>query len=56
MACLYSNFQGYCTLEEDISCCFEEDPNPTDGCENYESDNYCSDCGCGCDLNTEYCE
>ena len=45
MGCLYSNFQGECTLKDHdratgdpVYCVWEEDPDPSYGCESYESD------------------
>jgi hypothetical protein len=47
MSCIYSDFNGKCTLWDenyelpcapDGDCVCEDDPNPEDSCENYESD------------------
>lgn len=62
MGCIYnvhfSDFTGKCTLElkhlDDGICIYEDDPNPGDSCEWYESDYTCPECGA--DLNIEDCE
>jgi len=46
MGCKFSNFNGKCTLDGNIgiigtdeegNCVVEDDPNPEDSCESYES-------------------
>ena len=57
MGCIYSHFEGKCTLEledlEDGYCGYDCDPDPSYGCDCYESDYTCHDCGA--DLNVEEC-
>ena len=54
MGCIYSNFEGKCTVDIVDFCCYEDDPDPSYSCESYESDYYCSECGI--DLNVKECE
>ena len=63
MGCLYCNFDGECELysndngpsgQVDGVCVVDEDPNPADSCEFYESNWTCPDCGV--DLNVEECK
>ena len=59
MGCIYTDNDGVCTIDhddemmEDGYCCFDDDPDPSDSCESYESDNMCRDCYA--DLNVEDC-
>lgn len=64
MSCLYSDFNGLCSLHDpnlDMNgcdteglCLCEEDPDPSYTCDSYESDYVCPECGC--DLNNDECE
>ena len=66
MGCIYSDFEGECSLYEqghpnnpegcvdDSTCCAEDDPLPGDTCGAYESDWLCSECDA--DLNINECE
>jgi len=54
MGCIYSNFEGKCTVDIVDFCCYEDDPDPSYSCESYESDYYCSECGI--DLNVKECK
>ena len=70
MSCIYEtssfdmNDYGKCTIweegytsagcDENGICICSDDPHPAGTCENYESDNICSECGV--DLNVEECE
>jgi len=56
MGCIYSNYKGNCTLKDDenVTCDYECDPDPSYGCEYYESDYVCDECGV--DLNVEECK
>jgi len=58
MGCIYNGWEGNCSLSDNnIICVYEDDPDPSYSCENYESDYYCHECGedlnikeCGCDV------
>lgn len=52
MGCIYSDFEAYCSLGN-VICIYEDDPNPIDSCEFYESDYMCYECDK--DLNIEEC-
>ena len=57
MGCIYSDFEGKCQCDvgdDDGYCCYEDDPDPFYGCEYYESDYVCTECGA--DLNVEECK
>jgi hypothetical protein len=59
MSCIYSD--GKCDINESLEdgvCVYDDDPDPSYGCEAYESDWVCVDCGhdlnvsdCDCDVN-----
>jgi hypothetical protein len=53
MGCLYSDFTGHCQMLE-IDCIYEEDSDPSQDCECYESDYQCSECYV--DLNVSECK
>jgi hypothetical protein len=65
MGCLYCNFEGRCDFYPGIVklgtdwkgfCMVEEDPNPADSCDSYESNTpICPECGEECE-NEEECE
>ena len=63
MGCIYSDFEGKCQFspieqgtDEKGFCIVEEDPNPSDSCESYESNAIdCPECGAECD-NEDMCE
>jgi hypothetical protein len=57
MGCIYSDREGECDINEELGngiCVYEDDPNPADSCQHYESDWVCGDCGN--DMNVEECE
>jgi hypothetical protein len=56
MGCIYSEFSGRCSVGVDgcdDGCIYDDDPNPADSCEQYESDWVCTECGV--DMNVEEC-
>jgi hypothetical protein len=57
MGCIYSDFEGNCDQNpelEDGICIYEDDPDPSYGCQYYESDYTCPTCGQ--DLNVDECD
>lgn len=64
MGCLYCDFDGKCQFFEDKDnkpqgcnddgvCLVDDDPDPSYGCESYESNWVCHECGA--DLNIDDC-
>lgn len=66
MGCIYNNFDGDCQFfdaedgdtspegcDEEGICICEDDPDPVDTCQSYESNWTCSECGQ--DLNVDEC-
>ena len=66
MGCLQNNFHGECNVwdesvempgcDDEGFCVCDDDEDPADTCEDYQSDWECSECGCDLNINECDCE